>query len=184
MRCLVIFQHYSFDSKITQKNKNQHLQEIRNEKNRRKAIEICTRKGIVALESQQCAIYEEQSFLQIPVFLVSNYHLATMMERQPIQCFARVEIWCFNKMFGSSAQCPPATYTWGESANERGGGRFCFSEPESFMMTMLMAGPTGTSEALHSNLHLVLWPSSHPAYESMFADIKMLSQAWCGIICP
>lgn len=94
----------------------------------------------MALESRQCAIYEEQSVLQIPVFLVSNYHLATARERQPIQCFARVEIWCFNKMFGSSAQCPPATYTWGESANERGGGRFRFSEPESFVMTMFMVG--------------------------------------------
>lgn len=67
----------------------------------------------MALERGQCAIYDEQSFLQIPVFLVSNYHLATVKKKQPIPCFDKMEIWCFDEMFGSSAQHPPGSTNLG-----------------------------------------------------------------------
>lgn len=34
----------------------------------------------MAFKEEQCAIYKAQSFLQIPVFLLGNYHLATVRQ--------------------------------------------------------------------------------------------------------
>lgn len=101
---------------------------------RRKATETCANRGIMALERGQWAIYEEQSFLQILVFLVSNYHLATVRERQP-SALTRWK-WCaLTKCLIALHSILPAAHTWGEIANEQEGQRCSFSELGLFMLT-------------------------------------------------
>lgn len=82
--------------------------------------DLCGNRGIMPFKKRQCAIYKALSFLQIPVFLLGNYHLATMRKRQPMHCFDKMAIIYFNKMFSSSAQhCPGSIWLGRECWYER-----------------------------------------------------------------